>query len=215
MPADHAPAPLRPRRARRAWTLGAALALVVALAVSYLIRPALDRYIPRDDTLYRQIDAGLSTEQSTATDYATLARQSSAVVVARVSDVRHLETVQSEQTIDHYGLVISPTRVLFGSTSAADEHLVVDVARANDDPTATLASWKAALPKQPAIWFLSLETGESGQRQYHLVAAEGLVVQGLQGVRTPLVSAHPTALARHAGTYSRASALAAEIDALP
>lgn len=214
MSVDHAPAPLRPRRARRAWTLGAALALVVALAVSYLIRPALDRYIPRDDTLYRQIDAGLSTEQSTATDYATLARQSSAVVVARVSDVRHLETVQSEQTIDHYGLVITPTRILSGSTSAADTQLVVDVARANDDPLQTLASWKADLPKQPAIWFLTLSSGDGAERRYRLVAAQGLVVQGPRHASTPLVS-EDSPLSSAAENYPRLSRLADEIDRIP
>jgi len=214
MALDQAPAPARHRRARRLTALGVVLALAVALAVAYLTRPAPDRYVPRDDTLYGQIDAALSAEQSTATDYATLARQSSAVVVARVSDVRHLETVQSGATIDHYGLVITPTQVLSGSTSAADTQLVVDVARADDDPLQTLAAWRAALPRQPAIWFLTMSPADSGVRRYRLVAPEGLVVQGLTHATTPL-AATQTPLRSAAESYPRLTRLAAEIDEIP
>lgn len=216
MAVDHAPTTTAPQRhrARSLWILGVALALIAVLCASYLTRAPLDRYVPRDDRLYRQIDPSLSSEQATATDFATLARGSSAVVVARITDVRHLETVQSDRTVDHYGLVITPSEILFGSTSAADAQLVVDVARADDDPMQTLAAWKAGLPRQPAIWFLTMSSGDTGERRYHLTAAQGLVVQGLTHATTPLGDP-ASSLTRGAAQYRRASDLAKEIDRIP
>ncbi|GAB3654139.1 hypothetical protein GCM10027589_12650 [Actinocorallia lasiicapitis] len=146
-------------------------------------------------------------------------RASTLVLTARVKGVRPTRTIGTGGgALNYIGVVLEPIEVLHGAKVAGLDDIVVEF----DDPTVTdtagfVKQLSASLPEGPAVWFLYWKaTGEPAtpppgshyrpeSKLYYRLTHPfgGLVLQGRDGLTTPLADSDGSEVPPGRGSLNR------------
>lgn len=140
-------------------------------------------------------------------------RASTVVVVARVVDVVVTRFFQGEAADDRFpmiGLVLRPTDVVAGALPPEfGDRVTVEFVGATGSDEEEVAKLKRRMPAQAGLWFLHLKSQGLPEERgfFRPISAQGLFVQGNQGVETPMTTEGDGDMAAEGRTYRRLSAL--------
>ncbi|REE96850.1 hypothetical protein [Thermomonospora umbrina] len=159
---------------------------------------ALDVHHPGDATFFQRLVPGKLLIVPPPKDVADGARQSTAVVVSEVADVRPVRTIRdgSPGGVPELGVVLKVEKVLRGALRPELREVVVtfigERPPGGGDPAAALRS---SLPRGRSVWFLRWNgrqrpgappLAETEKRTYSLVSLDGgVLIQGNGAVDAP------------------------------